>query len=88
MKNNTLALKVTRCVVLQITQAEMAKELGVSLRTYSRWESKGAPDRVLKHVVLLADLTQRARGFCLDSANLLPASERATPQDNLAHLIG
>lgn len=51
--NNTQDLKLARCIDLHLTQEKMAEKLGVSLRTYARYEKTGAPSRVMKHVDLL-----------------------------------
>ena len=53
MTDKSQDLKLCRCVDLHLTQEKMAELLGVSLRTYARWESSGPPDRVMKHVDLL-----------------------------------
>ena len=38
---------------LQWTQERMARELSISLRTYSRWEAGISPKRVLLHASLI-----------------------------------
>lgn len=38
---------------LQWTQERMARELSISLRTYSRWEAGATPKRVLMHAALI-----------------------------------
>lgn len=56
--NNTFPLKIARCVKLHYTQERMANELGISLRSYCRWEKGGAPERVMRHVALLVESRQ------------------------------
>lgn len=46
-------IKLARVVDLGLTQERMAQQLGVSLRTYSRWEKSGAHLRALQHIALL-----------------------------------
>ena len=48
-----LDLHMARCVDLRITQADMAKLLGVSLRTYARYERNAPPLSIQKLVKLL-----------------------------------
>jgi hypothetical protein len=50
--NNTLPLKIARCVSLKLTQERMAQELCTSLRNYARWEKTGAPELVMKYIAL------------------------------------
>lgn len=46
-------LKSARLGKLHLSQEAMAQRLGVSLRTYTRYEANGVPDRVLNHVNLM-----------------------------------
>ena len=49
---------------LKTTQEQLAAQLGVSVRTYCRYEKHGAPERVDRHLRLLrqpADQTTRPR---------------------------
>ena len=63
---NGLELKRVRAI-LDLSQAALAVELGVSRTTVSRWEMPGGgraypiPARVAKHVNLLLTLTSRQR---------------------------
>ncbi|WNO05999.1 helix-turn-helix transcriptional regulator [Rhodoferax mekongensis] len=43
-----MTLKELRKQILKLTQAEFAEQLGVSVRTYIRYEHDGAPEPILK----------------------------------------
>jgi transcriptional regulator with XRE-family HTH domain len=53
-------LRLARCCDFRLSQEAMAQKLGVSLRTYTRYESKGAPLRVMRHLEALIYPIQHA----------------------------
>ena len=84
---NAFALKVARTVGLGLTQEQMARELRVSLRTLTRWEKAGPPERAWKHIELLLQINQRAKSPVLCSVESSPASVSEPPRGNLVRLI-
>lgn len=46
-------LKMARCCDFKLTQEQMARKLGTTLRSYSRWEKTGPPRPIQKLVQLM-----------------------------------
>lgn len=48
-----MTLKEARKKVLKLTQEQMAQQIGVSVRTWARYENNGCPAPVLKLVSMM-----------------------------------
>jgi DNA-binding XRE family transcriptional regulator len=54
-------LRMARTVDLRYTQERMAREIGCSLRSYSRWEKNGPPTAISKLVRLMVATSGKAK---------------------------